>query len=78
MKTFVHQWVVTLGSDDENHVHGLVTGFDCTTRSELVSFESCGSSKTVLEELGTVLDASMFTSLAIAEGLVPEGQQPLL
>lgn len=77
MKAFVHQWVVTLGADDHGEVCGVITAFDATTKDEILSFERSGSSSEVLEELVTVMDASMCTSLAISEAIIPEGQMPL-
>lgn len=73
-----HCWIVTLeqGAGDVPW-NALVTSCGTTTNGEPESYEFSGSSKELFQELLTVLDASIFTSLAIAEGLLSPGQQPL-
>ena len=78
MKHLCVQWTVSLVASGDQEVVGLLTKYDGTTGREVESYRFSGGSSTVFEELLTALDASIFTSLAIAEGLVPEGQQVLL
>lgn len=78
MKSFAHVWMVGLSYEDgEPEVSGALMHCDVTTGQEVGSYEFSGSSRVIFEELLTVLDASIFTSLAIAEGVLPEGQLPL-
>lgn len=71
-------WIVTLEHQADGEVHGLLTICGSTTLGEPESYEFCGSSSTLFQELATVLDATMFTHLAIADQKLPEGTMPLL
>lgn len=77
MKLLVEGWAVSLCTYGDGVVHLGLTHCDVTTGRELANYEFSGSSKTCFPELMSVLDASIFTSLAIAEGALPEGQAPL-
>ena len=78
MKHLSVQWTITLSQHDDGGVRGVVTLYDGTTGREHENYYFSGSSSVVFQELLTVLDASIFTSLAIAEGVLPEGQLPLV
>lgn len=71
-------WIVTLEPHQQGGWSGLVTVCGSTTKGEPESYEFSGSSSPLFQELLTVLDATIFTFLAIAEERVPEGQLPLL
>ena len=72
-----HRWTVRLFSDPDGSYRARLTHFDATTKQGLGNYGFSGSSSVLFQELLTVLDASIFTSLAIAEGVLPEGQLPL-
>lgn len=72
-----HRWTVRLFACPEGGYRARLTVFDATTKTAQGSYEFSGSSSIIFQELLTVLDASIFTSLAIAEGVLPEGQLPL-
>jgi hypothetical protein len=72
------RWTVRLFECPEGGYRARLTHFDATTRTGGGSYEFSGSSSVIFQELLTVLDASIFTSLAIAENVLPEGQLPLV
>lgn len=68
MEPFAQAWVLTIEYVAPGEVFGLLTICGDTTSQEPESYGSSGSSKTVFEELGSVLDATMWSFLAIADG----------
>lgn len=66
--SFAQAWILTIEEGDEGQFFGLLTVSGDTTTSEPESYECFGSSNTILEELGSVLDATIWSFLAIAEG----------
>ena len=71
------RWTVRLFECEDGSYRARLTHYDATTKRGQQSYEFSGSSSVLFQELLTVLDASIFTSLAIAEGVLPEGQLPL-
>lgn len=69
-------WIVTLEHQDDGAVNGLLTVCGTTTFGEPESYEFSGSSSVIFPELASVLDATIFNHLAIADGDV--GVEPLL
>lgn len=68
MQPFAQAWILTLELCDDQAVHGLLTVLGDTTPSGLESYEFKGSSSVVFRELGSVLDATMWSFLVIADG----------
>lgn len=66
--SFAQAWILTVEMSDEGQFYGLLTVSGDTTPSGPESYESFGLSRTILEELGSVLDATMWSFLAIADG----------
>lgn len=66
--SFAQAWILTVEQNDEGRFFGLLTVSGDTTSNGPESYESFGSSNTILEELGSVLDATMWSFLAIADG----------
>lgn len=77
MNEFAQAWGVSICKSRDDGWELLLTHFDDTTGVEVVSFGFYRSSSVLFQECMSVLDASIFTSLAIAEGVLPEGQLPL-
>lgn len=71
-------WIVTLEHQANGEVRGLLTVCGSTTRGEPESYDFSGSSSAIFPELLTVLDATIFTHLGIADGVLSEGQRPLV
>lgn len=71
-------WIVTLEHQDNGEVFGLLTVCGSTTRGEVESYGFSGLSSAIFPELLTVLDATIFTYLGIADGVLSEGQLPLV
>lgn len=67
MQPFAQAWILTLVVCDDQAVHGLLTVCGDTTQNEPESYELKGSSSAVFKELGSVLDATMWSFLAIAD-----------
>ena len=78
MKAFAQRWSIGIERTTDGRWSTALMRSDAITGDEELSYESYGSSNTLFQELLTVLDASIFTSLAIAEGVLPEGQLRLL
>lgn len=68
MKPFAQAWILTIEHKAPGEVYGLLTVCGDTTLHEVESYESSGSSSGILTELGSVLDATIWSFLAIADG----------
>lgn len=77
MQPFEQIWVVGIRSDGKGSWEYRVMLSDGETVLSDDSSPPYKSSNVLFQELMSVLDASIFTSLAIAEGVLPEGQLPL-
>jgi hypothetical protein len=70
-------WSLYIGRGNDGIYSVALRHFNGTTHDVMMSCERYSSSKLLFEELLSTIDASIFTSLAIAEGVLPEGQLPL-
>lgn len=75
--SFEQAWGVSIQQDDKGVWVCSLVHYESGIGSSVISFERYGSSSTLFLECMSALDASIFTSLAIAEGVLPEGQLPL-
>lgn len=70
-------WILTIEHTSPQEVHGLLTVCGTTTNGEPESYELGPSSNAILEESGSVLDATIWSFLAIADGTAAmTGGQP--
>lgn len=78
MKPFAQRWSVGIERTADGRWSTQLMRSDAITGEEELSYEQYSSSSTLFQELLTVLDASIFTSLAIAEEQLPESHLRLL
>lgn len=74
---FEQAWVVVIRHSDKGGWEWLIQRYEGEMQHSPVSSDGYSSSSVLFQECMSVLDASIFTSLAIAEGVLPEGQVPL-
>jgi hypothetical protein len=70
-------WSVWVGRRDDGTWTVSLRHCSGTRQVVYLDHERYSDASTLFQELMTVLDGSIFTSLAIAEGVLPEGQLPL-